>query len=151
MYKYTKIQGPRFQRNYIIVRDQKREKTWRVISFITENKPHSHHKTYKKNKHTMKVFNTRSVSITIEVLLTKILFFPSTEVFTCLQSNQRFQAIEFVALGTPSQRFLFPVSTVSARNAWDHDPLWCTKYEEKKNWFADSESCCYASETKKIH
>ena len=81
VYNYAKIQGPRFERNYIIVRDQKREKGRRVISIITENKPHAHHKTYQQ---TMKVFNTRSVSITIEVLLTKILFFPSTEVFTCL-------------------------------------------------------------------
>ena len=30
MYKYTKIQGPRFQRNYIIARDQKTDGTWHM-------------------------------------------------------------------------------------------------------------------------
>ena len=47
MYKYTKIQGPRFQRNYIIARDQKSYSvyTWHVISVIAENKSHAYHKT----------------------------------------------------------------------------------------------------------
>ena len=32
-----------------------------------------------------------------------------------------------------TQWFLFPVSTVSTRNAWDHDHLLCPKYEEKNS------------------
>ena len=44
-----KIQGPRFQRNYIIARF-----TWDVIS-IAENKSQAHHETY---LHTVKVYNT---------------------------------------------------------------------------------------------
>ena len=48
MYKYTKIQGPRFQRNYIIARDQKSYSvyTWHVIAVIADNKSHAYHKTY---------------------------------------------------------------------------------------------------------
>ena len=30
-----------------------------------------------------------------------------------------------------TQRFLVPVSTVSARNAWNNDPLLRPKYDEK--------------------
>ena len=41
-------------------------RTWRVISIIAENKPHAHHKTH---LHTVKVYNTRQVSL----LLIKIL------------------------------------------------------------------------------
>ena len=41
-------------------------KTWRVISIIAENKPHAHRKT---QLHTMKVYNTRPVSL----MLIKIL------------------------------------------------------------------------------
>ena len=32
-----------------------------------------------------------------------------------------------------TQRFLVPVSTVSALNAWHNDPLLCPKYDELKN------------------
>ena len=39
-----------------------------------------------------------------------------------------------------TQRFLVPVSTVSARNAWHNDPLLCLKYNEKR--VADYESRC---------
>ena len=35
---------------------------------------------------------------------------------------------------------LFPVSTVSARNAWEYDPFLCPEYNEKR--LADYESCC---------
>ena len=91
----------------------------------------------------MKVYNIRRVGPhqSIEGLLIKILLFFPTEVFTC---NQRFQAIEFVDRSVPEKldifavifpklssqnicmalvtpRFLSPVSTVSARNAWDHE------------------------------
>ena len=52
----------------------------RDISIIAENKPHAHHKSH---LHTMKVYNTRPVNLTIEGFLTKILSFYDTEVFTC--------------------------------------------------------------------
>ena len=39
--------------------------TWLVISIITKNKPHAHHKIY---LNTMKIYNTWPVSLTIEVL-----------------------------------------------------------------------------------
>ena len=66
VYKYTKI-------------------PWHVISIIAENKPHAHHKS---NLHTMKVYNTRP---------SQFCFFsrPLRSVYL-FQSNQRFQAIEFV-------------------------------------------------------
>ena len=41
-------------------------RTLRVISIIAENKPHAHHKTH---LHTMKVYNTRPISL----MLIKIL------------------------------------------------------------------------------
>ena len=59
-----------------------------------ENKSHAHLRTY---LHTMKVYKTRPDGLTIEVLLINILlFFLTTEVFTCFKGNQCFQAIEFV-------------------------------------------------------
>jgi len=56
VYKYTKIQGPNLQRNYIITGDKTKLFTWHVISIIAENKSHAHHKTH---LHTVKVYNTR--------------------------------------------------------------------------------------------
>ena len=51
-----------------------------------------------------------------------------------------------------TQRFLFPVSTVSDRNARHNDPLLCPRYEDKR--VSDYESimslAAYASETTEI-
>ena len=58
--------------------------TWRVISINAENKPHAHHKTH---LHTMKVYNTRPVGLTIKVLLIKILLFSTTKVITFRKSS----------------------------------------------------------------
>ena len=44
----------------------------------------------------MKIYNTRPVSLTIEGLLIKILIFSDHWSSHLFQSNQRFQAIEFV-------------------------------------------------------
>ena len=103
-----------------------------------QNKPRAHHKTY---LHRINIYNTRSVySLTIEVF---------TEVFTCSQvinafkrqnswtdpfrklarhlSHQSFlsfcklQFFTKYAWRTDMLRFLSPVSTVSTRNAWNHD------------------------------
>ena len=47
-----------------------------------------------------------------------------------------------------TQRFLVPVSTVSALNAWHNDPLLCPKYDELKNALQIIISLAtYASET----
>ena len=54
VYNYTKIEGARFKRNYIVMR------TWHINLIIVENKPHAHHKTY---LHTIKVYNNRQVSL----------------------------------------------------------------------------------------
>ena len=64
--------------------------TWHVLSIIAENKPHSHHKM-------SFAYDERLQHPTIAVLLIKILIFfrPLCSVHL-LQSNQRFQAIEFV-------------------------------------------------------
>ena len=56
VYKYTKIQEPRFQRNYIIASEIEKVIYMDVISIIAENKSHAHHKTH---LHTVKVYNTR--------------------------------------------------------------------------------------------
>ena len=70
------IQRPRFERNYIFARDQRKKHD---VSIIAKNKPHAHHKT---DLHTVKVYNARPVSLIIEVLLIKILLFLTTEMFT---------------------------------------------------------------------
>ena len=75
---------------------------------------------------------------TIAILLIKILisFRPLSSVHL-LRSNQHFQAIEFVdrhvsdKLASITQRFLVPVSTVSARNAWHNDPRSVTQTRQK--------------------
>ena len=50
-------------------------RTWRVISTMAENKPHAHHKTH---LHTMKVYNTRPVSLLLIKILSARLIIPST-------------------------------------------------------------------------
>ena len=55
-----------------------------------ENKPHAHLRTY---LHTMKVYNTRPDGLTIEVLLINILFFLTTEVFTCSKVINAFKRL----------------------------------------------------------
>ena len=76
---------------------------------------------------------------TIAILLIKILisFRPLSSVHL-LRSNQHFQAIEFVdrhvsdKLASITQRFLVPVSTVSARNAWHNGLLFVTPKTDQK-------------------
>ena len=105
----------------------------------------------------MNIYNTWPVSLTIEVLLIKIILFFDFWSIHLLQSNKLFQAIEFVDRPSPEKldifcrnrflsfvqkkknaemhgalesffmlsvesRFFSPVSMVSARNAWDHQP-----------------------------
>ena len=56
MYKYTKLQGPRFQRNYIIARDQKSDlHDMSLQSSLKIN----HISTSQDHLHTMKVYKTR--------------------------------------------------------------------------------------------
>ena len=62
-----------------------------------KNKPHAHHNTH---LHTMKVYNTRAVSLTFEVLLLKILFFLPLNLIII-------QAIEFVDLPLPEKLDIF--------------------------------------------
>ena len=50
----------------------KRTSTKRDFSIIAESKPYAHHRTH---LHAMIVYNTRPVSLTIEVLFIKIVFF----------------------------------------------------------------------------
>ena len=116
--------------------------TWHVISIIAKNRPHAHHKTY---LHTMKVYNTKPVSL----LLIKFSFFSTTDVFTCSKVINAFN------------RQNSWTDTFFAKHAWlrscndsysqfPRSPLGtpgttmvvlCTKYEEK-NPLADYESCC---------
>ena len=74
MYKYTKLQGPQFQRNYIIAGDKKSD-LHDVITIIAENKSHAHHKTF--------AYNESLQNPSIAVLLIKIVFFGHSVVFTC--------------------------------------------------------------------
>ena len=89
VYKYTEIQGPRFQRNKVIARDQKSD---------------LHGTSFQSARKINRMLITRSFAYneslqhpTIAVLLIKILiFFRPLSSVHLLQSNQRFQAIEFV-------------------------------------------------------
>ena len=56
----------------------------------------------------MKVYNSRPVSLTIEVLLIRFLFFLTT--IHLFQSNQRFQAIEFVERPVPEKLDIFRIN-----------------------------------------
>ena len=152
MYNYTQIQGLDSREITSLPKIKNVMRTWRVISIIAENKPHSHNKTH---LHTIKVYNTRPVS------LIKILFFfrslkcsvvPNSLTLSCdrirgpTSSGKALNSIYYSFLSflpktcvtLVTQRFLFPVSTVSARNAWDPNALLCPKDEEKR--LAD-ESC----------
>ena len=135
---YKKIQGPRFHRNHIIARDQRSD---------------LHGSSFQSSPKINRMLITRPFAYneslqhpTITVLLIKILpFFDYSVVFTCskvinaLKRTDTFRkSSKFVASIT--KRFLFPVSPVSARNAWHNDPLLCPKYEEKR--VADYESRC---------
>ena len=87
--KYTKIQGPRFQRNYIIARDKK------VIKNGT---------SFQSSPKINRMFITSAYSESLQhtniaVLLIKILrifFFWLLRSVHLFESNQRLQAIEFV-------------------------------------------------------
>ena len=84
MYKYTKIQGPRFQRNYIIARDQKSDlhgmsfQSSLEINCMLITRPFA--------------YNESLQHPTIAVLLIKILiFFPvHSVVFTCSEVMDAF-------------------------------------------------------------
>ena len=74
---------------------------------MAKDKPYAYNKTH---LYTMKVYNTRPVSLTIKVLLIKIvLFFDHWSDHLCFifnhlfQSNQRFQAIEFLDRPVPEK------------------------------------------------
>ena len=66
MYKYTKTQGPRFQRNYMIARDQISDYMWHVISITARSSQEPF------------AYNESLQHPTIAVLLIKILIFFST-------------------------------------------------------------------------
>ena len=99
---------------------------------------------------TMKVYITRPVSLTIEVLLIKIVLFFDHWRNHLFQSYQRFQAIEFVDRPVPEKLKIFrlflcmhgfrhasilsTVFTVFAKNAWDHNfPCFLARTQEKKS------------------
>ena len=73
-------------------------RTWRVISIIAENKPHAQHKIH---LHTVTVCNTRPVSLFIIIIL--LFFFSDHLRVHVFQSNQSFQAIDFVDRTVPEK------------------------------------------------
>ena len=92
--------------------------TWRVISVIAENKPLAHHKTH---LHTMKVYNTQPVSLTIEVLLITIFLCFQHLSINLFQSHQSFQVIEFVDRIVPEELEIFCINlsyTFFTKHAW---------------------------------
>ena len=63
------------------------------MALVPENKPYAHLKTH---LNAMKVYYTLPVSLTIDVLLIKIVLFFDHWSNNLFQINQRFQVIEFV-------------------------------------------------------
>ena len=67
LYINTRKSRPRLERNYNIAREQKNvmSVTRDVIFIIAKNKPHTQYRTH---LHTMKVYNTRPVSLTVCII-----------------------------------------------------------------------------------
>ena len=106
--------------------------------------------------HTVKVYNARPVSLTIEALFIKILLFLTTKVITCSKvinafkrqksstdpfrktarhlSHQYFLSFLCMAFVTPP--ILSPGSTDSARNAWDHNSFFGAHTRKQKETHA---------------
>ena len=70
------------------------------MALVTENKPYAHLKTH---LHVKKVYYTLPVSLTIDVLLIKIVLFFDHWSNNLFQINQRFQVIEFVERAIPEK------------------------------------------------
>ena len=69
----------------------------------------------------MKLYNARPVSLTIKVLLLKILFFFDDWSIHLFQSNQRFQVRELVDRPVPEKRDIFfinPSDPFFSKHAW---------------------------------
>ena len=114
----------------------------------------------------MKVYITRPVSLTIEVLLIKIVLFFDHWINHLFQSYQRFQAIEFVDRPVPEKLEIFrlflcmhgfrhasilsTVFTVFAKNAWDHNfPFWHGHRKKKAKRLHFKSIAAKASESNK--
>ena len=130
-------------------------RTWHVISIIVENKPQAHQKVH---LHPIKVYNTRPVSLCwwrfffrpLKCSLVPKLSTLSSESYNKTLSSDRIRGptrsgkalsriyksflslLRKTCVASVTQRFLFPVFTVSARNAWNSNALLCHKYEEKR-------------------
>ena len=105
--KIHENQGPQYERKYIIAKEQKRDERRASFQSSPKTKPHVHHKTH---CHTLEVYYTRSASLTIKVLLIKILvFFDHCSIHLFL-SNQRFQAIEFAHRPVPKKLDIFRIN-----------------------------------------
>ena len=133
---YTKILRPRFERNYLTAKDKK---TWweHGASFQSspKNKPHAQHKIHLP---TVTVCNTRPVSLFIIIILLFFFLRPPKSSRISKQStfssnrlrgqNRSGKALNLTflrktCLASVKQQFLFPVSAVSTRNAWDNNRL----------------------------
>ena len=77
MYENMKNQGPRFERNYIIAKEQIRDEYG--ASYQSSPKI----QCMLIARLTMKVYPTRPVCLSIEVIVIKLIFFSTPEVFTC--------------------------------------------------------------------
>ena len=116
MYKYTGIQGPRFQRNYIIARDQKSD---------------LHGMSFQSSSKINRILITRPFAYNeslqhpnIAVLLIKILiFFRTLSSVHLFQSNQCFQVIEFVDQHVSKKFYLFPKLSSQNMCGFDHSTI----------------------------
>ena len=105
MYKYTKIKGLDWGGSFTSLLKSKNVMNMARYFVHRRKKRPPHHKTH---LHTMKVYNSRPVSLTIEVLLIKIPLFLT--IIHLFQSNQRFQAIRFVDRLVPEKLDIFGIN-----------------------------------------
>ena len=105
MYKYTKIKGLDWGGSFTSLLKSKNVMNMARYFVHRRKKRPAHHKTH---LHTMKVYNSRPVSLTIEVLLIKIPLFLT--IIHLFQSNQRFQAIKFVDRLVPEKLDIFGIN-----------------------------------------
>ena len=123
-----KLKG--FERNYIIAKEQKSDE--HGASIIAENKPHAWSSRDLFFDHwSIHLFKSNQLFQAIDSW-TDPFRKSSTSfalIFPKLSSQNLLGALN---MSSVTSRFLSPVSTVSVRNARDHDPFWRARTKEKR-------------------
>ena len=128
MYKYTKTQGPRFQRNYIIARYQK--------SYLQGTSFQSSPKINRMLITRPFVYSESLQHPTIAILLIKVLIFFDHSVVHLFQSNQRFHATEYrgpTRFGK-ALNLIFPKVSLKNMRDFDHATILSASFHGLSGW-----------------